>query len=288
MRRPARRGCYRLAVDFAGAASALSSRLSLDSAPVALAFLETPPEGVATADAPEPSSCSFWRRAEAGPLYATADAHMHCAVGAMVMGFELSENVKQDLMAAAEMMIGCGYLNADEVPNIPTITTPTISAASNAGILYGPLADFPASPDLVLVWLSPREAMRFAEAAGTCTWGSGPNARRPARSSRLRRTPRGAEQRQCDAESRLRRDAHLYRDQRRSVARRHSRRPAGGVCAGAGPHRRGQCRYAAVLRRPQSRDLRAENFVSADAAAAVRRQDASTPTRSSESTRRAR
>ena len=157
--------CYCLKVDFAGAAAALSRDLSLDSPPVALAFIDTPPEGVATADAPEPSSCSFWRRAEAGPIFADAQAHMRCPVGAMVMGFELSESAQQDLMAAAELMIGCGYLEADEVPKLPTIQS------ARAGVLYAPLADFPTEPDLVLLWLSPREAMRFAEAAGSCTWG---------------------------------------------------------------------------------------------------------------------
>ena len=151
-------------MDLAAAAAALSSGLCLDAPPVALAFRDTAPAGVATAEAPEPSSCSFWRRGEAGPIFADAQAHMHCAVGAMVMGFELSEGVQQELMAAAEMMNGCGYLTADEVPDIPTIKS------ARGGILYGPLADFPGDPDLVLVWLTPLDAMLFAEAAGTCSW----------------------------------------------------------------------------------------------------------------------
>ena len=152
-------------MDFAAAAAALSSGLCLEAPPVALAFRDTPPTGVARAEAPEPSSCSFWRRGEAGPIFADAQAHMHCAVGAMVMGFELSESVQHELMAAAELMNGCGYLTADEVPTIPTIK------AARGGILYGPLADFPTNPDLVLVWLSAHDAMHFAEAAGACTWG---------------------------------------------------------------------------------------------------------------------
>jgi uncharacterized protein (DUF169 family) len=85
----------------------------------------------------------------------------------MVMGFELSDETTQQLMQAAELMIGCGYLAADEVPNIPAMQ------GSPSGIVYGPLREFPQTPDTVLVWLSPREAMRFAEAAGSCNWTGG-------------------------------------------------------------------------------------------------------------------
>src|SRR5438067_10986802 len=37
----------------------------------------------------------------------------------------------------AELMVGCGYLGADEVSRIPTVKS------ARAGIVYGPLRDFP-------------------------------------------------------------------------------------------------------------------------------------------------
>ena len=40
----------------------------------------------------------------------------------------------------------------------------------HGGIVYGPLADFPLEPDLILLWLSPEQAMLYNEAAGSATW----------------------------------------------------------------------------------------------------------------------
>jgi uncharacterized protein (DUF169 family) len=158
-------------VNLGAAADRLTRNLQLESPPVALSFLQAPPAQAHTTETVVPSACSFWRHAERETFYAPAEAHTNCPVGAMVMGFSLSEATQSQLMQAAELMIGCGYLGADEVPNIPTIP------GKPKGIAYAPLADATQSPDLVLVWLSPREAMRFSEAAGACAWGN-PNAGR--------------------------------------------------------------------------------------------------------------
>ena len=34
-----------------------------------------------------------------------------------------------------------------------------------AGIVYGPLGELPIEPDLILLWLTPRQAMFYSEAA---------------------------------------------------------------------------------------------------------------------------
>lgn len=38
--------------------------------------------------------------------------------------------------------------------------------------MYGPLGDFPVEPDVILMWLTPRQAMIFNEATGTSNWTS--------------------------------------------------------------------------------------------------------------------
>ena len=82
--------------------------LDLDPPPVALAFVDEPPEGIDTIRADLPSSCSFWRRAEQEVFYAPAEAHFNCPVGAMVMGFELPQPVANELydFAAFNQLIG--------------------------------------------------------------------------------------------------------------------------------------------------------------------------------------
>ena len=142
----------------------ISSRLALGSTPVALSFVESPPEGVARPDSDVPAGCAFWRMAEAGIFYAPAEAHFNCPIGSMTMGFDMPPNVMQDLMALVENMTGCGYIGPEEAAKIPSVP------GKKSGIVYGPLADFNSAPDLVLLWLSPRQAMIFQEAAGRCSW----------------------------------------------------------------------------------------------------------------------
>jgi uncharacterized protein (DUF169 family) len=153
-------------MDHETVASSLAANLTLDQPPVALAFVQEQPEGVERSDTTVPSSCSFWRQAEAGVFYADAESHFSCAVGAFVMGFELPPAVHEALGGAVEMMCAADYLAADEPASMPTVGKP------KRGIVYGPLAEFPLEPDVVLMWLSPRDAMIFSEAAGSARWGA--------------------------------------------------------------------------------------------------------------------
>lgn len=82
----------------------------------------------------------------------------------MTMGFELPDAVKQNLMDVVQTMFGCNYLSRDEPDKIPGVRK------EKTGIVYGPLRDFPLAPDLILLWLTPRQAMLYSEAVGTCRW----------------------------------------------------------------------------------------------------------------------
>jgi len=138
--------------------------LTLDTPPVALTFTDTPPAGVAAPAHPVASTCAFWRMAEQGVFYATAEDHFNCVLGAMVMGFALPEQQQQDLGAVVTTACECDYLDAAEPAQIPTNTK------ASTGILYGPLTDLPVDPDVVVLWLTPRQAMLYNEAAGSANW----------------------------------------------------------------------------------------------------------------------
>ncbi|MDQ3849601.1 MAG: DUF169 domain-containing protein [Actinomycetota bacterium] len=138
--------------------------LELELTPVALAFVDEPPKGIEITDAVVPSTCAFWRQAEQGVFYAPAEAHFNCPIGAMVMGFDLSEPARADLAAAVKMMCEVAYLGADEPANIPTVKK------RKAGIVYGRLRDFPLEPDVAIVWVGPHQAMLVSEASGSSSW----------------------------------------------------------------------------------------------------------------------
>ena len=148
----------------ASLAAELIDDLRLDLPPVALTYVTRAPEGIPEFTGERPSSCSFWRLGEERVVYVPAAKHFHCSVGAYTMGFQLPDEVGKELGETIETMSGCGYLGADEPPGIPTIKS------APSGIVYGPLRDFPLDPDLVLMWLRPRDAMIFDEAAGQVRW----------------------------------------------------------------------------------------------------------------------
>lgn len=142
----------------------LAELLELDHPPVALSFVENPPAGIAPFPAQVPSACSFWRKAEQSVFYASAEQHFNCPLGAMVMGFELPEQVGEQLGGLVESMCGQHYITPDEPAKVPTVRR------ESAGIVYGPLAELPVDPDLILLWLTPEQAMLLNEAAGSANW----------------------------------------------------------------------------------------------------------------------
>jgi uncharacterized protein (DUF169 family) len=151
-----------------GAAATLTDSLGLGSKPIALKFADADAgRDIAIQARAAPSSCSFWRSAEEGVFYAPAGAHFGCPVGAMVMGFDLPKAVSDELGELVGVMGARGYLSPDEPPHIPT------NQAGAEGIIYGPLAEFPVPPDVVVCWLTPSQAMIWNEAAGGAAWTAG-------------------------------------------------------------------------------------------------------------------
>ncbi len=153
-----------MTTDYSDLASSLQSGLGLDFPPIALTRVSEAPDGIAEATGAVPSACTFWRRAERGVFFADAGAHMACPIGAMVMGFELDESKSAELMSLVGDMCAIDYIDEAEVANIPHFDPPA------GGIVYGPLADFPLTPDAVVVWTTPRQAMLLEEALGGTHW----------------------------------------------------------------------------------------------------------------------
>src|SRR5215469_8904335 len=151
-------------MDHASTAQRLSALLSLQHPPVALAFADQQPEGIAQASTPVPSACTFWRQAEQGTFYAAAAQHFNCPVGSMVMGFDLPPAVSEQLGGLVQSMCDARYLSMDEAAKIPAVER------RNSGIIYGPLHEFPLDPDLVLLWVNAAQAMLYSEAAGRAAW----------------------------------------------------------------------------------------------------------------------
>jgi uncharacterized protein (DUF169 family) len=138
----------------------LSEVLGTKRRPVAVAFRETPPAGLAKFGGTEPSGCSFWRIAAGGRAFYTVPSdHYNCAIGSHTHNIPLSPERAQELPQTLSFMTGIGYLRMEEVAGIPRLPrTPAV-------VIYAPLADTPVDPDVVLVAGRPGRLMLLQEAA---------------------------------------------------------------------------------------------------------------------------
>jgi uncharacterized protein (DUF169 family) len=136
------------------------SRLDLAHAPVAVAFLSEPPQGLARIGRPDPASCSYWKQASEGrAFYTTAEDHQNCAVGAFTHGAPLSPEKNRELESLVGTMVQLKYFRMEEVPQIPHRTNALKFAA------YAPLVQARFVPDAVIFRGNARQIMLISEAA---------------------------------------------------------------------------------------------------------------------------
>ena len=133
--------------------------LAASRRPVAIAFVESVPQGVARFEGTEPSSCSYWRLAAAGKTFYTLPSdHWNCPVGGYTHN-TLTDAQMPDLQQVLSLMSDIGYVRMEEIPGVFHMQ------ARPAAIVYGPLADFPVEPSVVLVSGKPGRVMMLSEAA---------------------------------------------------------------------------------------------------------------------------
>ena len=152
----------------------LTDTLGLRRRPVAIAFRETPPEGVAAFVGSLPSGCSFWKLAAEGRTFYTVPGdHYNCPIGSYTHNIALPPEREPELMQTLTTMVEIGYIRMEEVPAIPRL------AATPRIIVYAPLGDTPVDPDAVLVTGEPARLMLLHEAAARSGIGVQPLFGRP-------------------------------------------------------------------------------------------------------------
>ena len=147
-------------IDYRGLETQLRDGFHLRRRPVAVAFRDAPPAGVARFTGTEPSGCSFWRVAAGGRAFYTVPSdHYNCAIGSHTHNIPLPPDRAEELTQTLGFMTGIGYVKMEEVPAIPRLPkTP-------GAVIYAPLGETPVDPDVVLVAGRPGPLMRLLEAA---------------------------------------------------------------------------------------------------------------------------
>lgn len=144
-----------------------SDYLQLQHRPVGLAFVEQVPDSVKHAATRVPSACTFWRLAEDGVFYASAEDHQECPIGMMTMGFTMPEEAQQRAQDLVQTMANVQYFSPAEVSSLPVVTK------AHQSIIYGRLDQLPGDADVILCILDTQQAMLIAEALGEVNWLQG-------------------------------------------------------------------------------------------------------------------
>jgi len=154
--------------DWAGLAGRLDAALSPTAPAIAITFSAAPPAGVPAFDAPMPppspdgrtgrvpAGCVFWMHGTERTFTTVADDHGNCSVGSWTHGFiPLEEAATRGDVGA---LMESGWVTMEMVPHIPTVQeTP-------GAVTYGPLAETPIDPDVVLVRLTAKSLMVLSDA----------------------------------------------------------------------------------------------------------------------------
>jgi uncharacterized protein (DUF169 family) len=138
----------------------LTDALHLSRRPVAIAFRDTPPAGVAKLSGSQPSGCSFWRLAAGGQVFYTVPSdHYNCPVGSYTHNIPLPADREAELTGTLGLMADLGYIRMEEVPSVPRLpTTPAVA-------VYAPLSQTPVNPDVILIAGTPANLMLLHESA---------------------------------------------------------------------------------------------------------------------------
>ncbi|MGH9097108.1 MAG: DUF169 domain-containing protein [Acidimicrobiales bacterium] len=149
-------------------ASALTSALSLTTAPIAITFSDQAPAGVDPYDAPMPAptadgrtgrvpaGCVFWTTATDRTFSTEAADHGNCSVGMLTHGFAALDEVSGRSDVAT--LLESGWVTMEMVPDIPVVTE------RPGAVTYGPLAQTPVDPDVVLIRVNGKQLMVLSDA----------------------------------------------------------------------------------------------------------------------------
>jgi uncharacterized protein (DUF169 family) len=154
--------------DWKTLAADLTAALHPTAPPIAISFTAERPAGVDAFDTPmaPPSpdgrtgrvaaGCVFWMESIDTTFSTVAEDHGNCSVGSWTHGFKSLDEIAGNGDVGA--LMESGWVTMDMVPHIPTVTE------KPGAVTYGPLADTPIDPDVVLLRLTAKSLMVLSDA----------------------------------------------------------------------------------------------------------------------------
>lgn len=149
-------------------ANDLSKVLGLKHAPLAITFSDEAPPGVPQHDGPMPApsadgrtgrvsaGCVFWMDAADQTFTTVAEDHYNCSVGSVTHGLKTLEEVMEN--EDVQGLLECEWVTPEEAMQLPVIQK------RPQAITYGPLADTPLDPDVILLRINAFQSMVIHDA----------------------------------------------------------------------------------------------------------------------------
>ncbi len=146
----------------------LTAALHLNTPPLAITFSAAAPPGVDAFDAPMPEAtadgrtgrvpagCAFWVHGVSRTFTTVPEDHGNCSVGSYTHGMIPLEEAATHSDVAT--LVEAGWVTPEMFPDIPAVgERPNF-------VTYGPLAESPVDPDVVLLRVNPKQLMVLSDA----------------------------------------------------------------------------------------------------------------------------
>jgi uncharacterized protein (DUF169 family) len=155
-------------------AETLTSALKLTQPPVAVALVDAPPPGVPLFAGRVAAGCRFWQEAATRTFVTLPRDHDLCAIGTFTHNLAVTPAHEVDRGDTLRVFADLGYVRAEDIPLIPVL------AGRPGAVVYGPLAEAPAPPDVVLLFVRADQTLILSEASQQLEGGLPPAMGRPA------------------------------------------------------------------------------------------------------------
>ena len=139
-------------------AKTLSDALHLALPPVAMKFADVAPADVPMFAETAAAGCQFWQHAAARSFVTTARDHELCAIGTFTHNLEGTPAHEADRTVALKVFSDLGYVRPEDLALVPVL------AKRHQYVVYGPLAEMAATPDLVMLFVHPGQQLILSEA----------------------------------------------------------------------------------------------------------------------------
>src|SRR5262245_36554843 len=130
---------------FTEIAEALTSALKLTRPPVAISLVDALPAGVPMFAGRVAAGCRFWQEAATRTFATAPKDHDLCAIGTFTHNLAVTPAHEVDRGDALKVFADLGYVRPEDIPLIPVLVR------RSAYVVYGPLAEAAAIPDVVLL-----------------------------------------------------------------------------------------------------------------------------------------